>query len=76
MFACLFHFISKTTDPIELKFYKGFRNHKAQTSKQDGVCRMHNYATISKIMDRYLIFVVINLLVAPCSRVCKGLGII
>ena len=51
-----FHFFSKTTDRIEMKYYMGHRNHKAQKTKQDGVYRMHSYAKISMIMRKNSIF--------------------
>ena len=46
----LFHFFSKITDRIDMKFYMGFLNHKAQRTNQDWVCGMHNYAEISIVM--------------------------
>ena len=41
--VCFLRFFSENTDPIDLKFCMGLRNHKVRDIKYDRVCHLHNY---------------------------------
>ena len=70
----LFHFLSKTTDLIGLKFYNSLRNNKVHSYKQDGVCYVHKLSLLAKIVSRNLNIFILYLLVAPHLRVRKFMG--
>ena len=70
-----FHFLSKTTERIEMKFYMGFGNHKAQRAKQDGVWLMHSYAQ-KFVFSLFFTYLWLCIYKSGSSQAFKDLGII